>query len=118
MDRDRKEPTPEAAPLTPAPFWRDWRVGDRVIVRYRLAPPTRAVETPERAGGAHGDRADGPSLTDALGELLAVDDGGVTVRTRRGDVAIPGPAISLGKRVPPAPPRRPGRAGGQPQVKS
>ncbi|WP_159619997.1 hypothetical protein [Ruania rhizosphaerae] len=65
--------------------WRSWRAGERVVVRFRL---------PE--GG----------LTDALGELLRVDDSGVEVETRRGPVAVPAEAIVLAKRVPPPPPRR------------
>ena len=38
-----------------------------------------------------------------LGELLAVDDDGVLVRTRRGDVRVPAADIVLTKLVPPAP---------------
>jgi hypothetical protein len=45
--------------------------------------------------------------TDVLGDLLVVDDEGVTVRTRRqGDVRVPGEEIAIGKIVPPAPVRR------------
>lgn len=45
--------------------------------------------------------------TDVLGDLVAVDDAGVTVRTRRsGDVRVPGAEIAIGKLVPPAPERR------------
>ncbi|MBU5424681.1 hypothetical protein KQI48_18570 [Cellulomonas hominis] len=51
--------------------------------------------------------------TDVLGDLVAVDDEGVTVRTRRaGDVRVPGDEIAIGKVVPPAPPRRPRRPQG------
>ncbi|QOR69843.1 hypothetical protein IM660_14435 [Ruania alkalisoli] len=67
------------------PHWRTWRAGERVVVRFRI---------PE--GG----------LTDALGELLRVDDSGVEVETRRGAVTVPAEAIVLAKRVPPPPPRR------------
>ena len=84
--------------------WSTWRVGDRVVVRYRRDVP------------APGE----PPLTDALGDVVAVGPEGVTVRTRRGDVAVPAEAIVLGKRVPPA--RRPparrgaGQPGGGPQT--
>lgn len=54
----------------------------RVVVRYR--------------------NAEG-SLSDALGELVRVDDDGVEVATRRGPVEIAAADIVLGKRVPPAP---------------
>ncbi|WP_154795275.1 putative acetyltransferase [Occultella kanbiaonis] len=68
------------------PFWHDWQVGERVVVRYRLD-----------AGG----------VSDALGELVRVDDAGVEVATRRGLVVVAAGDIALGKRVPPAPvPRR------------
>lgn len=68
------------------PAWSTWPVGARVVVRRRL---------PE--GG----------WSDVLGDLLAVDADGVVVRTRRGDVAVRGDDIALGKLVPPAPaPRR------------
>jgi len=65
--------------------WTDWPVGARVVVRRRL-PDGR--------------------YSDVLGELLATDDDGVRVRTRRGDVSVPGTEIAVGKVVPPA---RPGR---------
>ena len=38
-----------------------------------------------------------------LGEVLAVDDDGVLVRTRRGDVRVPAADIVLSKLVPAAP---------------
>lgn len=59
-------------------------VGIRVVIRYQ--------------------REDGPA--DALGEVTAVDDAGVTVATRRGPVAVPHEAILLAHEVPPAPQRR------------
>ena len=72
--------------------WRAWRPGQRVVVRRRLP-----------AGEPQ-------PYTDVLGDLVAVDDDGVTVRTRRaGDVRVPGTEIALGKVVPPAPERRPRR---------
>lgn len=64
-----------------AQFWREWQVGERVVVRYRVS------------GG----------YSDALGELTRVDDQGVEVSTRRGPVAVPAADIVLGKHVPPAP---------------
>ncbi len=49
-----------------------------------------------------------PHYTDVVGDLLAVDESGVLVRTRRhGDVHVPAAAIRLTKVVPPARPRRP-----------
>ena len=49
-----------------------------------------------------------PHYTDVVGDLLAVDETGVLVRTRRhGDVHVPAAAIRLTKVVPPARPRRP-----------
>ena len=67
--------------LPPELPWLSWRVGERVVVRYR--------------------EADG--LHDALGELLEVGRDAVVVRTRRGDVRVPAPAMITGKQVPPPP---------------
>jgi len=40
-------------------------------------------------------------FTDVVGDLLAVDDDGVLLRTRRhGDVRVPGSEIAIGKLVP------------------
>lgn len=58
--------------------------GTRVVVRYRIE------------GG----------LTDALGELVASDADGCTIRTRSSDVVIRLPLVVAAKQVPPAPPRR------------
>jgi len=66
-------------------FWRDWAPGMRVVVRYRN---------------------DEGSFSDAVGELVRVDDDGVEVATRRGPVVVAAADIALGKRVPPAPERR------------
>lgn len=87
---------------SPAP-WRAWSPGVRVVVRRRRddLPPAGA---PVPAG------PDEPPYTDVLGDLLAVDDDGLTVRTRRGDVRVPAADVLLGKLVPPAPVRRPRRA--------
>ena len=84
----------DAASLPPGPPppaqpnelpWLQWRVGERVVVRYRID------------GGA----------SDALGDLVEVRPDGVVVRTRRGDVEVPAAVMITGKRVPPPPPRRP-----------
>ena len=73
------------------PGWREWAPGVRVVVR-RLRDDSPGPGEPR--------------YTDVLGDLLAVDDDGVLVRTRRGDVHVPAGAIALTKVVPPAPPRR------------
>jgi hypothetical protein len=66
-------------------FWLSWEPGMRVVVRYR--------------------NSEG-SFSDALGELVRVDDDGVEVATKHGPVEIAAPDIAIGKRVPPAPVRR------------
>lgn len=84
----------------------------RVVVRRRRddLPPGAAL------GTVHGGE---PPFTDVLGDLLAVDDDGLTVRTRGGDVRVPAADVLRARRVPPAPPRRaprspgPGAAGGR-----
>lgn len=53
-------------------------------------------------------------FTDVLGELRAVDAESCTVGTRHGDVVVSLSAVAAAKQVPPAPPRRRPRAGGQP----
>lgn len=65
--------------------WREWPIGARVVVRYRLPDGWRS---------------------DALGELLESSADGVVIRTRRGDVRVAAADIELGKIVPPAPLRR------------
>jgi len=88
---------------SPTPVWRTWAPGVRVVVRRRRDDvPDDAP--PARAGGE-------PRFTDVLGDVVAVDDDGLVVRTRHGDVHVPASSITLAKTVPPAPPRR-GRAGG------
>ncbi|TDK23649.1 hypothetical protein E2F48_16890 [Arthrobacter crusticola] len=62
--------------------------GTRVVVRYRI----------------------GGQLTDALGDLIALDTDSCTVRTRRGDTVVPLTDVTAAKPVPPAPPRRAPRA--------
>jgi hypothetical protein len=74
----------------PAPAWRSWAVGTRVVVRRRL---------PE----GH--------LGDVLGDLLEVGPDGVVVDTRRGPVPVAAADIVLGKPVPPPPARRAPRTG-------
>lgn len=77
--------------------WRTWSPGVRVVVR-RLRDDLPAPHTARP--GEHV-----PQHTDVLGDLLAVDDDGVLVRTRRGDVRVPAADIVLTKLVPPAPVR-------------
>ena len=60
------------------------RVGMRAVVRHRLD--------------------DG--LSDALGEVVAMDDSSVSVATRRGVRVVPREAVVAAKEVPPAPSRR------------
>lgn len=67
----------------------------RVVVRYRL-----------RTVGDLSAPAGTPSLTDAVGELTAVDELSVTVKTRRGPVRIERELVVAAKEVPPAPARR------------
>ncbi len=70
--------------------WRAWSPGVRVVVRRTLPDD------------------DAQRWTDVLGDLVAVDDEGVSVLTRRGDtVRVPAAEIALAKIVPPAPARRP-----------
>jgi len=72
--------------------WRAWGPGVRVVVRR--------VRDDSPAPGE-------PPYTDVLGDVVAVDDDGLTVRTRRGDVRVPAADVVLTKVVPPAPaPRR------------
>lgn len=80
-------------PSPSTPPWRAWPAGIRVVVR-------RALD------GVPAD-APPPHYTDVVGDVLAVDDTGVLLRTRRrGDVHVPAEAIRLTKVVPPARPRR------------
>ena len=71
--------------------WRTWPTGTRVVVRRRRDDSPAVGE---------------PQLTDLLGELLVVDDEGLTIRTRRGDVRVPAADVVLAKQVPPPPARR------------
>lgn len=72
--------------------WRAWAPGVRVVVR-------RVRDDAPQAGA--------PPYTDVLGDVVEVDDDGLTVRTRRGDVRVPAADVVLTKVVPPAPaPRR------------
>lgn len=83
--------------------WRDWTPGTRVVVRRLRDDLPAGAPT----GTLHGGE---PPFTDVLGDVLAVDDAGLTVRTRRGDVHVPAAAVVRAKTVPPAPPRRAPRA--------
>ena len=69
---------PGAIPQLP---WMSFAVGERIVIRYRLA--------------------DG--LYDALGEALEVAPTHVTVATRRGPVRVDARTMVTGKRVPPPP---------------
>ncbi|MDM7855663.1 putative acetyltransferase [Cellulomonas alba] len=68
--------------------WRAWTPGVRVVVR-------RVRDDSPEPGE--------PPYTDVLGEVLDVDDDGLTVRTRRGDVRVPATDVVLAKTVPPPP---------------
>jgi hypothetical protein len=72
--------------------WRTLAPGVRVVVRRRLGPDEELL------------------YSDVLGELLAVDDHGVLIETRRGPVHVLGQDIALAKIVPPAPAPRPRRS--------
>src|SRR5699024_11703780 len=71
-----------------APFL---EVGKRVVLRYAI----------DRETSPHGE-----SMTDALGTILATDDQGVTVMTKRGQVRVPRVLVIAAKEGPPAPVRR------------
>lgn len=78
--------------MTPAEL-RALPLGTRVVVRYRL----------------HGDSH---PMTDALGDLVAIDDVACTVATRHGDVEVALADVLRAKTVPPPPaPRRAPAAG-------
>lgn len=79
-------------PGVPASF-DDVHIGARVVVRWRLDP---APEGP----------SDSPSMTDAVGTLVARTDTDVTVSTRKGDVVIARDRIVAAKEIPPKPSRR------------
>ncbi|MGC5629605.1 hypothetical protein ACPYO6_15330 [Georgenia sp. Z1344] len=72
--------------------WRTWSLGDRVVVRFR----------------------DGDHARDALGDLVASGEDGLTVETGRGRVVVPVAAILSGHRVPPRPARGGGPSGPRP----
>lgn len=67
------------------------RVGSRVVVRHRLEHP---------------DARTGATLTDVVGDLVARDTDGLVVRTRRGEVRVPGRLVTALKEIPPRPSRR------------
>lgn len=72
-------------------------VGERVMVRYALAPAAAAPVAGE---------SEGPGLTDAVGDLLAWNAGSLRIATRSGLVEVGQDALVAGKRVPPARLRR------------
>ena len=80
-DGAREEISARAPGAIPALPWMSFRVGERIVIRYRLA--------------------DG--LHDALGEALEVAPTHVTVATRRGPVRVDARTMVTGKRVPPPP---------------
>ena len=82
-----------SSPLGEGPL----RVGERVVVRYRLRP--------EIADDGDGDSppAHRPTMSDAVGVLTEVTPEIVVVTTRRGAVSIERSCVLLAKRVPPAP---------------
>lgn len=67
--------------------WRAWTPGTRVMVRRRIDDPEHPY-------------------TDVLGDVVTNDGSGLVLRTRRGDVHVPGDAIAIGKPIPPAPVRK------------
>ncbi len=67
------------------------RVGVRVVVRHRLDRP---------------DPLTGATLTDVVGDLVALDATLVVVATRTGRTSIPRASITAAKEVPPRPSRR------------
>ena len=77
----REEISTRASGAIPQLPWMSFAVGERIVIRYRLA--------------------DG--LHDALGEALEVAPTHVTVATRRGPVRVDARTMVTGKRVPPPP---------------
>jgi N-acetylglutamate synthase len=67
-------------------------VGERVMIRYALPVGTSPLDSPPI----------GPSLTDAVGDLLAWDHGRLRIATRTGFVDVAETALVAGKRVPPS----------------
>lgn len=80
-DGAREEISARGPGAIPALPWMSFRVGERIVIRYRLE--------------------DG--LHDALGEALEVAPTHVTVATRRGPVRVDARTMVTGKRVPPPP---------------
>ena len=80
-DGAREEISARGPGAIPALPWMSFRVGERIVIRYRLP--------------------DG--LHDALGEALEVAPTHVTVATRRGPVRVDARTMVTGKRVPPPP---------------
>lgn len=65
----------------------------RVVLRFRLAEPD-----PEPGG---------PTMTDAVGEVLSMDSAHVVVETRRGVVTVDRARVVAARQAPPAPTRTP-----------
>ncbi|QKE83946.1 GNAT family N-acetyltransferase [Arthrobacter sp. NEB 688] len=81
--------TPEGGPPTHSPDVPP--VGTRVVVRHRLPAP---------------DPVSGATLTDVVGDLVQAGPDHLLVRTRRGEVAVPRPSVTVVKELPPRPSRR------------
>lgn len=64
--------------------------GDRVAVRTRIDPPPRS----------------GPTLTDTVGDLLAIDGTSLRVDTRHGEVTLRRELVVAARVIPPRPTRR------------
>ena len=54
----------------------------------------------------HPDPLSGATLTDVVGDLVAVDADALVVATRRGEVRVPRAAVTAVKEIPPRPSRR------------
>ncbi|MEO6789674.1 MAG: GNAT family N-acetyltransferase [Ornithinibacter sp.] len=67
------------------------RVGTRVVIRHRL-------DTPDRHSGA--------TLTDVVGDLVALDETSLVVLTRRGEVTVARAGVTATRVIPPRPSRR------------
>lgn len=79
MEQDA--PGPDAGP----------RVGARVVVRHRLGVP---------------DPDSGATLTDVVGDLVALDETSLVVLTRRGEVRVARATVTATRVIPPRPSRR------------
>lgn len=64
--------------------------GNRVAVRTRIDPPPQ----------------EGPTLTDTVGELMAIDDETLRIRARAGDITLRRELVVAARVIPPRPTRR------------